>query len=268
MFTYRDERRLFAVITVIIVMALVALVQVSAARAGSPSPLTSAMTTAGFAIEAAVSATVGVIRGTGQAVVSLPSLAHDNADLRAQNHSLQQENARLHELLAAYQADTGLQPRLAEYPRAVQARVIGYPPENAVQTVMIDKGAHDGIKRDDGVLAADGVVGRIVEAGPYTSKVNLITDFTSTIPALVQRGRFWGVANGNQSSVRLDYVSQDAPLRIGDQVVTGEARSFHSGALIGTIEKIERSDSALYQTAVIKPAVNFSRLDRVVVVPK
>ncbi len=268
MFTYRDERRLFAVISVIIVMALVALIQVSAARAGTPSPLTTAVTTAGFAIEAAVSSVVGVVRGTGQAVISVPSLARDNADLRAQNRNLQQENARLHELLAAYQADTGLAPRLAEYPRAVQARVVGYPPENAVQSVMIDKGSRDGIKRDDGVLAADGVVGRVVEAGPFTSKVNLLTDFTSTIPALVERGRYWGVANGNQSSVRLEYVSQDAPLRIGDRVVTGEARSFHSGALIGTIFKIERSDSNLYQTAIVKPAVDFSRLDRVIVVPK
>ena len=71
MFTYRDERRLFAVITVIIVMALVALVQVSAARAGTPSPLTSAVTTAGFAIEAAVSATVSAVRGTGHGPVTL-----------------------------------------------------------------------------------------------------------------------------------------------------------------------------------------------------
>jgi rod shape-determining protein MreC len=230
--------------------------------------LTTALTTAGMAIEEAVSFTVGAIRGGGQAVGSLPSLAHENASLRQQNIDLERDNARLHELLAAYQQDTGIAPRLAEYPRAVKARIIGFPPENGIQSVTIDKGTRDGVSTDDGVLSADGVVGRIVEAGPFTSKVALLTDFTSTIPAIVQRGRYWGVAKGNQSSVRLDYVSQDAPLRIGDKVVTGEARSFHSGALIGTIVKIERSDSSLYQTAVVKPAADFSTLDRVVVVPK
>lgn len=249
-------------------MSLVALIQVSAARAGTPSPLTTAVTTAGLAIEEAISATIGFVRGGGQAVASLPGLAHDNAGLRAQNRSLEQENEHLHELLAAYQQDVALRPRLEEYAKTVQARVIGYPPEAAVQSVMIDKGSRDGIGRDDGVLAADGVVGRVIEAGPFTSKVALITDFTSTIPAIVQRGRYWGVANGNQTSVRLNYVSQDAPLKVGDRVVTGEARSFHSGALIGTIVKIDHSDSSLYQTAVLKPAVDFSRLDRVVVVPK
>lgn len=252
----------------IIVTALVALIQVSAARAGSPSPVTTALTTAGMMIEEAVSATIGAVSGSGQAVANLPTLAHENQSLRAQNLALAQDNARLHELLAAYQSDTGLAPRLAEYPKAVKARVIGFPPENGIQSVMIDKGTRDGLSRDDGVLSADGVVGRIVEAGPFTSKVALLTDFTSTIPAIVQRGRYWGVAKGNQSSVRLDYVSQDAPLRIGDKVVTGEARSFHSGAVIGTIVQIERSNSSLYQTAVVKPAADFSRLDSVVVVPK
>jgi rod shape-determining protein MreC len=253
---------------VIIVTALVALVQVSAARAGAPSPLTGAVTTAGMLIEETVSAVVGGVRSGGQTLVSLPALSHENQALRAQNQALERENARLHELVTAYQQSIAIAPRVAEYPRAVRARVIGFPPEDAVQTITIDKGARDGISRDDGVLSASGVVGRVVEAGPFTSKVALITDFTSTIPAIVQRGRYWGVARGNQTSVRLEYVSQDAPLRIGDKIVTGEARSFHSGALIGTIVQIERSDTSLYQTAVVKPAADFSTLERVIVVPK
>jgi rod shape-determining protein MreC len=253
---------------VIIVAALVALVQVSALRAGSPSPVTSSLSTAGLVIEEVTSSIVCAVRGGALAVVNLPALQHENGDLRTQNVRLQQENDRLNEELAAYKQQVAIAPQLAEYPTGIQARVIGFPPENAVQSVIIDKGTRSGITRDDGVLAAGGVVGRVVEATPFTSKVALITDFTSTIPAIVQRGRYWGVAKGNQSSVRLDYVSQDAPLRIGDRVVTGEARSFHSGALIGTIVKVERSDSSLYQTAVLKPAVNFSTLDRVVVIPK
>jgi rod shape-determining protein MreC len=221
-----------------------------------------------MAIEEAVSSGVAFVRTGGQAMVALPALSNDNRALQQRNVALEQENERLHELLAAYQADVAIRPRLAEYSRAVEARVIGFPPEGGVQSVTIDKGTREGVSRDDGVLSAQGVVGRVVEAGPFTSKVALLTDFTSTIPAIVQRGRYWGVARGNQTSVRLEYVSQDAPLRIGDKVVTGEARSFHSGALIGTIVKIERSDTSLYQTAVVKPAASFSTLDRVVVVPK
>ncbi len=255
-------------IAVIIVTALVALMQVSAARSGTSSPVSSAVTTAGLGVEEALSIAVDAVRGGVQGLASLPSLKRSNAALWSRNLQLEQENARLHELVAAYQQDGAIAPQLAEYPRSIEARVIGFPPEGDVQSVTIDKGTRSGVTRDDGVLAAGGVVGRVVEAGPFTAKVALVTDFTTTIPAIVQRGRYWGVAKGNQTSIRLDYVSQDAPLRIGYRVVTGEARSFHSGALIGTVTAIERSDASLYQTAVLKPAVDFSRLDRVVVLPK
>jgi rod shape-determining protein MreC len=267
-FTYRDERRLFAIISVIIVTALVALIQISALRAGSPSLVTNAGTTLAFAAEEALSSAVTAVRSTALAVAAVPGLARDNAALKESNLALEQQNARLHELVAAYRQESLIQPRLEEYPRAVEARVIGFPPENAVQSVTIDRGTHSGIARDDGVLAGAGVVGRVVEAGPFSSKVALVTDFTSTIPAVVRRGRFWGIAKGNQNSIRLDYVSQDAPLKVGDRVVTGEARSFHSGDMIGTIASIQRSDASLYETAVLKPAVNFSTLDRVVVLTK
>lgn len=255
-------------ISLIIVAALVALVQVSAARNGSPSPLTTSVSTGALAGEEIASALVSAVVSGGTTVSGLPGLVRENRRLQQRNRQLEQENARLHEQVAAYREEVAIAAPLNDYPRAVEARVVGYPPENGIETVTIDKGTRGGVHRDDGVLAAQGVVGRIVEAGPFVSKVALITDFTSTIPALVQRGRYWGVARGNESSVRLDYVSQDASLRVGDRVITGEARSFHSGALIGTIVSVERSPSTLYQTAVVKPAVDFSRLDRLVVVPK
>ena len=255
-------------ISVIIVASLLALVQISATRSGNPSPITVAATTLAAAIEEVTSAIVGGVRAGGGAVASVPGLARENATLRTQNRKLSDENQRLHELLNAYSQAVAIAPKVSEYPRAVQARVIGYPPEGTTQSVTIDKGTRSGISRDDGVLAAAGVVGRVVEAGPFTSKVALITDFTSNVPAIVQRGRYWGIAKGNNTSVRMEYVSQDAPLRVGEMIVTGEARSFHSGAIIGEIVKIERGDSNLYQTATVKPAVDLSSLDRVVVVPK
>ncbi|MGZ3503588.1 MAG: rod shape-determining protein MreC [Vulcanimicrobiaceae bacterium] len=252
----------------IIVTALIALVQVNAVRSGTTSPITAAGVTAAALFEEITSALVGGVRSGGQSLISLPQLERENAALRARNLRLEQENAQLHEQVTAYEQEVAIAPRIAEYHSAVGARIIGFPPENEIRSVTIDKGTRDGVARDDGVLAAHGVVGRVVEAGPFTSKVALITDYTSTIPAITQRGHFWGIAKGNDSSVRMEYVSQDAPLRIGDRVVTGEARSFHSGALIGTIVGIERGDASLYQTAIVKPAVDLSSLDRVVVVPK
>lgn len=268
MFTYRDERRLFAVISVIIVAALVALIQVSAARAGATSPLSAIATSVADLFETVTGTTTIAVRGALVGLSQTPHLLRENAQLRRENARLSTENTHLAELLSAAAVDRRLAPTLAEYPRAVEGRVIGFPPENESQSVTINKGTHDGLGRDDGVVNAQGVVGRIIESSPFVSKVLLITDYTSSVPAMVQRGRWWGIAKGNLTSVRLEYVSQDAPVRVGDRVVTGEARTFHSGALIGTVKKIERSDTGLYQTLIVDPAADLSSLDRVVVIPK
>lgn len=252
---------------VIIAAALVALFQVTAARNGTAGPLAGVAQSLGFGFEEGASAAVQTLRSSSRTVVSLPALQRENVTLRTQNQALRAQNAQLQEQLANYRSEIAIAPQVQAYPHSVQARVIGFPPEGGVDNVTIDKGTSNGIARDDGVLAGPGVVGRVIAAEPFSSQVSLITDFTSAVPAIVARGRHWGIAKGNGDSVRLEYISQDAPLRAGDQVVTAEARSFHSGAVLGTIVKIEH-DSALYQTAILKPAVDFSALDRVVVITK
>lgn len=259
---------MFWLIAIIIVAALLALVQISAQRSGNESPLsTIGLSLSSFA-QNAVTATIGGVRGAGTAVVSVPQLERDNANLRAQNVELQQENQRLHELSAQYAAEVDVRPVVALHANGIEARVIGFPPENESRTITIDRGSNAGIHKDDGVLANGGVVGRVASVTPFASQVVLITDYTSRLPAVTRRGRYWGIARGNLSSVRVEYIPQDASIKIGDVVVTGEGRSFQSGVPIGTVTRVERGDATLYQTAVLKPAVDLGSLDRVVVVPK
>ncbi|HYL27021.1 MAG TPA: rod shape-determining protein MreC [Candidatus Nitrosotalea sp.] len=266
-FTYRDDRKLFALIGIIIAAALLALLQIGAQRSGSVSPIaTIASSVFGFA-ESAIAATVGGARSLATTIVALPGLERDNASLRARNTRLVEENARLHELAAAYAAESAVRPVVDLY-HGIEARVIGFPPENESRAVTIDKGARAGVRRDDGVLNADGVVGRVIAVAPFSSTIVLADDYTSRIPAIVQRGRWWGIARGNLTSIVVEYIPQDAPLRVGDVVVTGEGRSFHSGVPIGVVTTVERGDATLYQTAILKTFAHLGALDRVVVVPR
>ena len=246
---------------------MLALVQISAQRSGTTSPLA----TVGMSVMAlAESATTAVVDGVGGGVhnvLSLPQLSKENIALQKQNRALIEENANLHELAAGYAAEVSVRPAVELF-HGIEARVIGFPPENEERTITIDRGSNAGIRKDEGVVATDGVVGRIASVTPFSSTVVLITDYTSRLPAVVRHGRWWGIARGNLSSVRMEYIPQDAVLKVGETVVTGEGRSFHSGLPIGTITKIERGDATLYQTAVLKPAVRLGALDRVVVVPK
>ena len=242
--------------------------QIVAQRNGTQSPTSVAGSTVAAVGETAVSAVGGGVRSAVTNVANLPKLSSDNARLRASNAALLRENANLHALADDYAARASVQPIVDLYAGAIEARVIGFPPENESRTITVDRGAQSGVRKDDAVLADGGAVGRVEAVGPFSSTVVLVSDYTSQIPAVVREGRWWGIARGNLSSVRFDYVSQDARLRPGEGVVTGEGRSFHAGVPIGTIVGVDRGVSSLYQSAQLKPAVDLDALDRVVIVPK
>jgi rod shape-determining protein MreC len=250
------------------VAALLALLQLDFARAGRTSPLTITVTTVSAYLQLLVASAVNGVRGGLDAVARTPGLASENARLRAQNETLLKQNDELQERLARIPAAQEMAAAKLAHPDGVEATVIGFDPEGALHVVTIDRGAKDGVHRDDGVVTGRGVVGRIVEVSPLSSKVLLVTDVTSKLPAVVQHGRWWAIAVGTSTRVRLQYVSQDAKLHVGDRVVTGEGRSFHAGVLIGRIKQIEPAAAgALDQTAIVEPTADLSALSRVLVLP-
>ncbi len=252
----------------IIAAASFALWQISAARGGAATPIGSFIASIVTGIEAGTSYVTNGVRAFGTSVVNLPNLSRENATLRASNAALAERNARLLNELASYREHLALRPLLERDPHAIEASVIGFPPENESRTVTIDVGSRNGVHKDDGVATARGIVGRIVAVNEFSSTVLLATDYTSRIPAVIRRGRWWGIARGNLTSIRIEFISQDAHLKIGDTVVTGEGRSFHAGLVIGRIIKIERSDELLYQSAIVKPTVDPGALNRVVVLAR
>lgn len=252
-----------------VVAALIALVQIDFARQGRASPITATVTTIATYAQLAVATLTNGLRSGFATALNTPRLAQDNAALRTQNALLLARNRQLDEALARVPAERNMALAALKHPTGISATVIGYDPEATQHIITIDRGSRDRIARDDGVITADGAVGRIVEVGPISSKVLLIIDAASKLPAVVQHGRWWAIAVGTQTRLKLQYVSQDAKLRVGDRVVTGEGRSFHAGTLIGRIAQIAAPNAgALDQSAVVEPAVTFGSLSRVLVLAK
>jgi rod shape-determining protein MreC len=268
-FTYRDDRKLFAVAGAIIVAALLALLQLDFTRSGRPSPLTIVITTVSAWAQLAAATVTNGTRDGVNTIVHTPQLAHDNGELRTTVAQLTAENRRLAEALARVPAEAALARAQMVEPNGIAANVIGFDPENALHVITIDRGAKDHLRTDDGVMTGDGVVGRVIEVDPLSAKVLLINDPTSRLTAQVQRGRWWAIAVGTLTHVKLRFISQDAKLHVGDRVVTGEGRSFRAGVLIGRIASLEPMNAgALDQSAIVEPAANLGGLTRVLVVPK
>ncbi len=135
------------------------------------------------------------------------------------------------------------------------------------RTLTIDKGTRDGVKADMAVIAPAGVVGRVVMASGRAAKVQLLIDRNAAAGALVERSRAQGVVSGGgDDRLLMDYVSEVADVIVGDLVVTsGMEGIYPKGYVIGQVESVEKSGTS-YKTITIKPTVDFTSLEEVLVV--
>ncbi len=190
-----------------------------------------------------------------------------NQQLEAQNRQLKAQlqqvaevrlqNQRLRELLAF--VDDVDRP-------ALPAQVIGEDASNWAQTIVIDKGTRAGLRDGLPVVAAEGVVGRIIKTAPNSSRVLLITDASSAVAALVQRTRTRGVARGRGRELTLDYALRTADIKIDDLLVTsGMGGVFPKGLILGRIAEVKRDEFGLFQLVDVLPAADFSHLEEVMV---
>lgn len=151
--------------------------------------------------------------------------------------------------------------------RTTGAEIIAAGATPDFRTLTIDKGARHGLKPDMAIIAPAGVVGRVVAPSALASKVQLLIDRNAAAGALIERSRAQGVAVGaGDERLRLEYVSEIADVVVGDVVVTsGIDGIFPKGFIIGRVEAIEKGGGA-YKRIIVRPAVDFSSLEEVLVV--
>lgn len=170
---------------------------------------------------------------------------------------ISEENRRLRHLLA-------LQERL---PLAtLSGEVIAREWGGWVRSLTVNRGRGDHVKRLAAVIAADGLIGRVVDVRPGVSIVQVVTDPASTVGAHAVRTRTPGIVEGDpRAAIRFKFMAREgAGLQAGDLVVTsGFGGLFPRGIPIGRVRAIEDRGSALFHYAVLTPAVDFARVGEV-----
>jgi rod shape-determining protein MreC len=135
--------------------------------------------------------------------------------------------------------------------------------------VTIDRGSVDGVQPDMAVIAPGGIVGRIL--GPvarHAARVQLIIDRNAAAGAVTERGRAGGMIVGSEANppLRMELVANLADVKAGDDVVaSGVDGIFPRGYRIGRVEQTDRGPG-LYRTITVRPGVDFSSLEEVLVV--
>jgi rod shape-determining protein MreC len=150
---------------------------------------------------------------------------------------------------------------------SIAARVIAGNPMPGVLTVNIDRGTEDGIAPNMPVINGKGVVGRVIgkPAAQYAT-IQLLADRTGWAGAIAERsGVAGGVSGGHPDGLfRFELLSSAADVAAGDRVITsGQDGIYPHGFLIGEVVRIDGSGKN--RVVLVGPAVNFARIDVVLV---
>ena len=231
-------------------------------------PLLEAVTFGTFAeVQRGASSMIGGVRTSWDDYLALQSVRSDNEQLRRevaqlqvalqQQRALAQQSRTLVDLLKLREG-TKLD--------TVAAAVIAGSASPDFRTLTIDKGSADGLRPDMAVIAPAGVVGRIITPTARAAKVQLLIDRNAAAGAIVERSRAQGVVEGTGGTLQLNYVSGTADVQSGDVVSSsGIDGIYPKGFVIGQIESVERVAGA-FGAIVIRPAVDFSSIEAVLVV--
>ena len=205
---------------------------------------------------------------------------HNYVDLRhvrQQNQELQSElnRMRLEQSSLAVDAREGLRlQKLFGFQqqyiaKTVAAHIIGTSGTDLSRVLVIDKGSNQGLKTDMPVITPDGVVGKVRDVFANTAQILEINDQTSGLGIVLTQTRLRGILRGNAAGqTEIIDILPDERIQPGEQVVTSGGDSVYpSGLPVGSVERVVNDpEHNPYVAVLVRPAVNLSRLDDVLVI--
>jgi rod shape-determining protein MreC len=233
------------------------------------------------AIEAVSFGIFARIQGTtSSAVRGVRDVWTNYASLRGARDENETLKKQLAEMAVELQQQRGLAARAAKFQElldlktsialpTVAAEVIAGTANPGMRQITINRGTADGVLPNMAVISPRGVVGRIVgQPAAHAARVQLIIDHSAAAGALTERSRAGGMVVGvdKEPPLALDLVSNLADVKPNDAVVTsGVDGIYPKGYTIGWVDSAVRGPG-LHQLITVRPAVDFSSLEEVLVV--
>jgi rod shape-determining protein MreC len=237
----------------------------------------------GFFSSASVHLTGGLVSlqewfsSRSQAIQEFMAAPRDLVTLRTRNTELEAQLAQLQAQVIDLQQrvnETEILAALVDFSRASPessykaASVIGRDPSPFLHYIIINRGSNDGIQRGMPVVTNEGLVGRIDAVIADAARVQLVTDPISSVNVHLKNANTDAVLVGSVTGdVTLDLISQDATIDAGDLILTsGLGGGFPADLIVGQVVNVRKLPAELFQQATVQPAVDFSRLQIVLVI--
>lgn len=153
----------------------------------------------------------------------------------------------------------------------IASNLVAHDVNNWYNAFSIDRGTADGVSLFDPVVTSKGLVGKIIDVSRNSAKVMAIIDETSTVMGRVTKTNDLARIRGASSTefrglCQMDRISELADISVGDLIETAESGGIYpKGVIIGKVKEINivAGDNSRY--AIIEPAVDFRRIDKVIV---
>jgi rod shape-determining protein MreC len=182
---------------------------------------------------------------------------------------LEELQIRLTELEAQNQKLETLLKYVSAYPKkGVIAPIIGRSADHWWQQVTLGRGSQNGIQVGHIAAGPGGLIGRVIQVTPHTSRVLLVSDPSSYVGVVLSRSRFPGVlqGQGNNQAV-MEFFNKEPDVRRGDVVSTsGFSQLFPPGIPVGRVVAIDLRKSPAPEV-VIELTAPFDFLDTAIVYP-
>ncbi len=237
----------------------------------------------GFFSSASIHLTGGLVSmqewfaSRSQAIQEFMAAPRDLVTLRARNTELEAQVAQLQAQVIDLQQrvnETEILAALVDFSRASPessykaASVIGRDPSPFLHYIIINRGSNDGIQRGMPVVTNEGLVGRVDAVIADAARVQLITDPVSSVNVHLKNANTDAVLVGSVTGdVSLDLISQDATINPGDLILTsGLGGGFPADLIVGQVVSVRKLPAELFQQATVQPAVDFTRLQIVLII--
>jgi rod shape-determining protein MreC len=239
-------------------------------RQSTLSALRAALSVAIYPVQYLVTLPVRLVDTAASNLRSRDTLQTENDLLRAENlqlraqtqrfEALEAENRRLRELLDS-------SPVLGE--EVVVADVLAVDSNPAARQILINKGSRQHIYVGQPIADAQGVLGQVIQVGPYTATAMLISDARHALPVQVNRTgvRAIAVGAGESDSLLLSFVPTNADIAPGDLVVSsGLDKRFPAGYPVGTVSEVSVVPGEPFSRIVVAPSARLGRSREVLLV--
>lgn len=257
---------------IIAIIVLIALVLLTNIKLGSIQGAQNVFSKLVMPIQNGITYLKNRLSGNNTFFEDINNLQNENKILKEKNKKLEEQLRELEIIKsenATLRSYNNMSEKYSEY-TTVPAYIINKDISNLSDTMVINVGSKDGIKENMPVITTEGLVGHVISTTDSTSKIKPIIDPSASVSSAISTTRDSVIVKGilgSNNTLKLMYIPTEADIVLEDKIETsGIGGIYPKGILIGKISQIIDSKNVTDRYAIVETAVDFSKLETVLVI--